>query len=830
MSVIKKLSVAGASLAVMFVALFLLAGLPSQTASAASAKTAKQITAEMGAGWNLGNTLDATGGSGLSSETSWGNPKTTKAMIDAVKKEGFNTVRIPVSWGKHTSGSDFKINSDWMARVKQVVDYCIDNDMYVILNIHHDTDKKYYYPSSAYKTQSLNFIRSIWKQISTEFKNYDQHLIFETMNEPRLVGTGDEWWFPVNNPNSNVKDSINIINQLNQAAVDVIRASGGNNAQRCIMVPGYGASIDGCATSGFKLPNDTVSDRLIVSVHAYTPYNFCLNGSGTSVFSSSLKSEVDQLFNTLNTKYLSKNIPVVIGETSASNKGNKAERLKWAEYFCGKASKLGVPCVLWDNNAYNNSDKGEAHGHLNRSTLSWYDKSFVDKIVSYYPVISYDDVSYATVASISDKTYTGSAIKPAVTVKLGGKTLKSGTDYTVKYSANVNVGTAKIVITGKGAYKGSKTVTFKIVPKAVTGLKTTGRSASSLKISWTKAASVNGYTVQIYKGGKWTTAATLKSASTVTCTVNGLSAGTGYQLRVQAYKTVSGKNYYSAAKTITAYTSPAAISSFTLASRGDKSLKLSWKKVASAGGYLLEQYKSGKWATVANIKKNSTVSYTVSGLKQATQYKFRIRAYKSTSDGTLYSAVKSLTGYTAPSKVSGFKLAARGAGSLKFSWSKNSSANGYLIERAKGGKWTTVANISKNSTVSYTVKGLSPVTSEKFRIRAYKTVGNTKIYSAVVSGTYVTAPTNVSGFKAASVGKNTISLKWQKNKYAGGYRIEYYSAGKWVKLCDRSASATSVSLKNMTSKHLYKFRIRTYKKVGGTYYFSSGTTLNVTTK
>lgn len=116
---------------------------PSASAATITGKTAKQITAQMGTGWNLGNALDATGGgNSLNSETSWGNPKTTKAMIDAVKKQGFKTVRIPVSWGNHTTGTNFTINADWLKRVKEVVDYCISNDMYVILNIHHDTSTK----------------------------------------------------------------------------------------------------------------------------------------------------------------------------------------------------------------------------------------------------------------------------------------------------------------------------------------------------------------------------------------------------------------------------------------------------------------------------------------------------------------------------------------------------------------------------------------------------------------------------------------------------------------------------------------------------------------
>lgn len=357
----EKMSTAKKTLSVITaVAIFAIAALMTmcvtQVASAAemNGNTATELVSFIGTGWNLGNTLDAIGGgNSLSSETSWGNPKTTKAMIDAVKAQGFSAVRVPVSWGNHTTGDNFTIDSKWLARVKEVVDYCIDNDMYVILNIHHDTSTQYYYPSSEYKERSVKFVNSIWTQVAKYFKDYDQKLIFETLNEPRLAGTGDEWWFDVNYPNNAVRDSISAINALNQTAVDAIRAAGGKNTDRCIMVPGYGASIDGCTTSTFKLPDDSTPNRLIVSVHAYTPYNFALNANGTAEFTNDLKNEVDYLYSTIKSHFIDKGVPAIIGETSASNKNNAAERVKWAQYYMGKSAEYGVPCMLWDNNAFN---------------------------------------------------------------------------------------------------------------------------------------------------------------------------------------------------------------------------------------------------------------------------------------------------------------------------------------------------------------------------------------------------------------------------------------------------------------------------------------------
>jgi aryl-phospho-beta-D-glucosidase BglC (GH1 family) len=354
-------------------------------------QTAPEVVKLMGTGWNLGNTLDATGKKDVSSETYWGNPKTTQEMITEVKKAGFNTVRIPVSWGGHASQSGdvrFKIDEQWIARVKEVVDYCYNNKMFVILNIHHDTNKSYYYPTSSYKEQSETFVREIWTQVAAAFADYDQHLIFETLNEPRLVGTDYEWWFDVNNIPASVKEAIEIINDLNQIAVDAIRDNGSDfNKERVIICPGYGASVDGCQNKLFHLPSDKggAPNRIAVSVHAYAPSALCLGDMSTTKFTSNMKWDIEWHFRTLNELYKSNDIAVVMGETSVSNKNNLSDRLKWVDAFYGYSKSFGIPCVLWDNNAYvNSSNAGEAHGYLNRKGLTWYEdgKAVVDRIMN----------------------------------------------------------------------------------------------------------------------------------------------------------------------------------------------------------------------------------------------------------------------------------------------------------------------------------------------------------------------------------------------------------------------------------------------------------------
>lgn len=352
-------------------------------------KTAPEIVKLMGTGWNLGNTLDANSRPGTDAELSWGNPKTTQEMIDEVKKAGFNTIRIPVSWGTHTDYSDdmdFKIEEEWLARIKEVVDYCFNNNMYVILNIHHDTNKDYYYPSTTYQEQSETFVREVWSQIAATFAEYDQHLIFETLNEPRLVGTEYEWWFDVNNITTSVKSAIEIINDLNQIAVDAIRNNGSDyNKERMIMCPGYCASMDGCRNKYFKLPTDNggADNRIAISVHAYAPYELCLGDMSVTKFDNSMKSGIEWHFKTLDDEFAKKGTAVVIGETSISNKNNLTDRLQWVECFYGNSKKYGIPCILWDNNKYANNG-GEAHGYLNRKELTWYQdgKEVVNKIMN----------------------------------------------------------------------------------------------------------------------------------------------------------------------------------------------------------------------------------------------------------------------------------------------------------------------------------------------------------------------------------------------------------------------------------------------------------------
>lgn len=358
-----------------------------------------QLTKDMGLGWNLGNTLDATNGSGLASETSWGQPLTTKTMIDGLAASGIKTIRIPVSWHNHiTDVTTLTISPEWMNRVKTVVDWAIEDGMYVILNTHHDNygspvkmpAGSGYYPNNVNLTESLRFIERVWTQIAQAFNNgYDEHLIFEALNEPRPAGTTSEWWF-------SLEDSISLeardcLNQMNQKAVDTIRASGGNNTRRFIMVPALAASENAATSPGFKMPKDIQGNagRIILSLHAYSPYSFAMESPGERTFTAAHKAELNAIFEKLKTSFIDKGYTIVIGEYGATNKDNLSDRVAWFDYYIKTAKQYGIPCVLWDNgniqptlNDDSTYDFSECFGYYNRTGQYWYFPDILNAMVN----------------------------------------------------------------------------------------------------------------------------------------------------------------------------------------------------------------------------------------------------------------------------------------------------------------------------------------------------------------------------------------------------------------------------------------------------------------
>ncbi len=330
-----------------------------------------ELVKEMKIGWNLGNTMDATGGDGLDAETSWGNPETDKSMIDLLKDTGFNVFRLPVSWGSHMD-ENYQVDPEWMARVKEIVDYAIDDGMFVILNTHHED---WYFPDGTDTDREIEQLTALWSQIAEEFKNYDEHLIFEGLNEPRLRDTVMEW----TGGDSNSRD---VVNQYAKAFYDTVRNSGGNNAKRHLMITGYAASSLRTCLSAIDIPEN--DDKIIISVHAYLPYSFALDTTGTSEYDSSNTTEIDSLFYDLNDLFLSNNIPVIIGEFGSVNKDyNIEDRVECVTYYLNKAKEYGVPCVWWDNGSFAGS--GENFGLMDRSLPpAWKFTEIVDAMMAVY--------------------------------------------------------------------------------------------------------------------------------------------------------------------------------------------------------------------------------------------------------------------------------------------------------------------------------------------------------------------------------------------------------------------------------------------------------------
>lgn len=331
---------------------------------------AKDIVAEMKVGWNLGNTFDATDGNGIASETSWGNPKTTADMIRTVAEAGFNVLRIPCTWGNHRIDANNTIDPAWLARVKEVVDYGMDNGMYVILNAHHEND--WQKPDNAHIEETEKIQKDLWRQIAEYFADYGDHLIFEGMNEPRVVGSTDEW-------NGGTKEGRDCINRLNANFVDTVRATGGNNRQRILLITTYAAAVGNNAFDGFVFPKD---EYVALSLHAYTPYRFTYSNSGeneTAEFTSEIQAEINNVMNQMAEFSQKGNMPVVITECGCETKPfygkTNAEEIRlWANGFFKAAQTRGFVCTLWDNGNYDGG--GERFGILNRKKLTWYFESY----------------------------------------------------------------------------------------------------------------------------------------------------------------------------------------------------------------------------------------------------------------------------------------------------------------------------------------------------------------------------------------------------------------------------------------------------------------------
>jgi endoglucanase len=279
--------------------------------------TAVQLAAKIKLGWNIGNTLEATNG-----ETAWGNPKVTKALIDAVKASGFNAIRIPCSWNQYLANTaTAQIRTEWLDRVKEVVQYCVDNNMYVVVNIHWDGGWLENNITEAKKEENNAKQKAFWEQIATHLRGFDEHLLFASANEPAVEDAAQ----------------MAVLTSYHQTFIDAVRSTGGKNAYRTLVVQGPTTDIEKTNKLMLALPTDAAANRMMVEVHYYTPWNFAgltkdeswgkmFYYWGTGYHSTTdtdrnatwgEEADLEKYFKLMKTQFVDKGIPVLLGEFGA---------------------------------------------------------------------------------------------------------------------------------------------------------------------------------------------------------------------------------------------------------------------------------------------------------------------------------------------------------------------------------------------------------------------------------------------------------------------------------------------------------------------------------
>ena len=335
-------------------------------------------------GWNLGNTLDSYNNHGIGDETTWGNPAANQELMNGVKAAGFDIIRIPVTWMGHVGRApDHIITPARLKRAADVVDMARNAGLKVIINLHHDGStssegkeegwlsiRKSYRNKAEYDRITHQFTR-LWEQIAAYFKNYGDWLMFESFNELHDGGWGwstDFKMFP--------QQQTDIINRWNQIFTDKVRASGGNNEQRYLLIPAYCSSFQQTLSDSFVLPSDPTPDKLIVTFHYYDPYEFGILGNRVEWGTPRERQKTEEDFAPFKPRYIDRNIPVILGECGAvlqlypGDPAKEAQarqnRLEYVTHIFSVAKKYGIIPIYWDNGSTRGN--GEKFGLLNRRT------------------------------------------------------------------------------------------------------------------------------------------------------------------------------------------------------------------------------------------------------------------------------------------------------------------------------------------------------------------------------------------------------------------------------------------------------------------------------
>lgn len=353
-------------------------------AAAQFSRSAMEYVQDMGPGINIGNTLDVPKGD----EVEWGNAKISHELIKLYKDKGFEVVRVPISWRRQFDRNDPKniINPAFLARIKQVVDWCLAEDLITIINIHHDGGDDgwpgaWLTIDGKHEDQADAILRNLWTQIAMTFRNYDERLIFEGFNEVRKAKQyagpsgkekGQEDW-------AGKPEYFAVIDRYAKTFYDAVRATGGNNAKRYLMVPTYAAGYQDNTIKAWKSPNPA-DNHIIATLHCYEPGDFCIWGNRKAYDAKHTQNRLDQLFPKMKAHFTDNGIPLILGELNADIRYYDAEhlqpnedaRIRWIWHYTNEARKYGFPIILWE------SGGSKGMGLIDRFKIKWANEAFVD--------------------------------------------------------------------------------------------------------------------------------------------------------------------------------------------------------------------------------------------------------------------------------------------------------------------------------------------------------------------------------------------------------------------------------------------------------------------
>lgn len=366
----------------------------------------------------------------------------------------------------------------------------------------------------------------------------------------------------------------------------------------------------------------------------------------------------------------------------------------------------------------------------------------------------------------------------------------------------------------------------------VKNLKVTRQNPKFITLEWSMSTDGSGYEVEQYKGGKWVRISKTDSSANCALTVTNLTPGTSYTFRVRLRKVSGSTVQYGGYIRAVATTVLPNVTTFTASQTTSRTITLKWDKNADATGYVVEQYKGGKWTQILKTTGNTTLQCTASSLAPETRYSFRMKSYKKTGSAVVCSDYTNIAATTRIACVSGLTAKSSTVSSVTLSWNKVASATGYVVEIFKGGKWNTVLTTKNNTALSCKVTGLAAGSTYKARIKCYRLANGAYSFSEYLEADVNTRIANVTGFKASGNTASSITFSWNKNTAAtGGYIVEIYKGGKWTQILNAKSNTTlTCTATGLSANATYSVRIKSFKKTTATTYFSDYLTFSADTR